>query len=175
MTDTQRTSINIFAALAGAVGGYFYFKDKVKDPKILAAYCAGLGLVGFIAASQITKMIEEAENKPGGDQDLNEPDADPNWDATGTTNAIHDQTYNSWWDNFQGNNNLDAYDQCLMLSNTGLQSVYDDWLDRYWDEYEETLTLALQNDVIYYAVGNGADAISKRDSLINRLTYLGLS
>lgn len=175
MNDQTRNTINILTTILGIVGIYVYLNPKVKDKKLLAGYVAVGGIASYIAISQITNLLADSLNKPKTDQPINDASDNPDWDPTATTDAIHAQTYNSWYANFQGDNNLDAYNNIISLGNTGLQAVYDDWLDRYWGEYDETLTAALQADSIYWAVGNGSSAIVLRDSLINRLTDIGLN
>lgn len=174
-TTENKKTVDILGTIAIMVAVFYFFYKKKTEKKQLAAYTALSGVLGYIAIGQLTNALVDASNRPEHLEGVTDPSVNANWDPTPTTDALHDQTYQSWWDNFQGNNNLDAYQNALNLGNDGLLKVYNDWTDRYWGEYNETLTAALQNDSIYYAVGNGSDAILLRDSLIDRLTQLGMN
>lgn len=173
-TEENKKSIDIsVTVLIMAVVAWYLWKRKT-DPKFLAAYTVGAGLLAYVLMSQITNTLIDVANKPDLVDGAVDPSVDPNWDPKPITDSLHDELNPSWLDSFQGNHNLDAYQNALNLGNEGLIAVYNDWLARYWAEDDETLTAALSTYTIYWGLGNGGDAITLRDQLISRLNYLQL-
>lgn len=176
MTFTQENKKTIdisTTVIIMAIVAWYLWKRKT-DPKYLAAYVVGAGLLGYVLISQITNTIIDAANKPDLIENVNDPSSAADWDPKPVTDALYQELNPSWWDSFQGNHNLDSYQNALNLGNDGLTKVYNDWTSRYWSDDNKSLTGTLTTYTIYWGLGNGGDAITLRDQLISRLNYLNL-
>lgn len=72
---------------------------------------------------------------------------------------------------FNPTRDIEAYQLALVLSDTELKQMHNDWLARFYDEDNETLKVAIANEKDLTVTGSFRNI---RDSLVEKLNRLGL-
>ena len=173
-TETTAKNINLASAgLAAGIAGFYMHKNKT-DVKNLILFSLLAGVAVWFIMKQLSGLLVSASSKPKtgvADSD----DMDSNWDPTPVTDRIYEAINENYIDVFFGDYDTGAYEQCLSLSDIGLEAVYNDWTDRYWADDNKTLTSALATHNIYFLAGDSNNASLLRDQLVSRLQNIGLN
>ena len=134
----------------------------------------GLSIVVVIAAFFILKKLLDAldvlDSKPKKPKDLT---GDTGSSSAGDfqpepfTNAIYSDVNEVW-----GVRDIEAYNNLAARSNDELILIYADWLDRYFDDEQQTLTQAIEGESVSVF---DWDFGAIKDIIVERLHALNLN
>jgi hypothetical protein len=174
MQKTTKKAIDLVvpSLLAFATGGYFIYKKEDRSVKFLIMVMILVFVLSYAVTTQITKAIIINGEKPDPVKGTGDTSSNLNsvtggvssFDAPGWVDRVKKDVYASF-----SVRDAELYEKMISFGNDDLINMWNLWNDKYFTEYGETMTEAIDSE---YPVPF-SDVWRNMKNIVSRLKLLG--